>query len=249
MPTRPAAAASSASSGPPEPTGDRPRILAVTADPGITELLARTLEWSGYRVTAERSGADGMLRLSQNHFDLVIWDATLPDLAAFARGRRGAPADRPPLLFLAEWDSLQRLAPELHPGTEDYVTKPVRIAEVLARTRVLLRDRTPERDEGVPRYGDLVLDDAACRARRGDRALGLTPAEYRLLRHLMANAGRVLSKEQISRHVWGEFRAQHSIEKLVGRLRHKVDPDAGRAEPVLIHTHRGFGYRLGGSDR
>ncbi|MGI3201408.1 winged helix-turn-helix domain-containing protein [Streptomyces sp. GLT-R25] len=79
--------------------------------------------------------------------------------------------------------------------------------------------------------------------RRGgaDRALDLTPAEYRLLRHLLVNAERVLSKEQICRHVWGETRAGNAIEKLVSRLRHKVDQE----QPPLIHTRRGFGYRLG----
>jgi DNA-binding response OmpR family regulator len=106
---------------------------------------------------------------------------------------------------------------------------------------VLLRRRRPGRQAGRPRYGDLVLDDARCEARRGSRPLDLTPAEYRLLRHLLANAERVLSKEQISRHVWGEFRANEAIEKLVSRLRHKVD----REEPALIHTRRGFGYWLG----
>ncbi|WP_307531113.1 winged helix-turn-helix domain-containing protein [Streptomyces umbrinus] len=79
------------------------------------------------------------------------------------------------------------------------------------------------------------------RPRRGRRALDLTPAEYRLLRHLLVNAERVLSKEQICRHVWGETRAGNAIEKLVSRLRHKVDQE----QPPLIHTRRGFGYRLG----
>ncbi|WP_342342138.1 response regulator transcription factor [Streptomyces prasinopilosus] len=116
----------------------------------------------------------------------------------------------------------------------------MRIAELLARAQVLLRGRAPER-QGTHRYGDLVLDDSTCQAWRGSRQLDLTPAEYRLLRHLPANAERVLSKEQISRHVWGGYRADPAIEKLVSRLRRKVDEE----HPALIRTRRGFGYRLG----
>ncbi|WP_167364411.1 response regulator transcription factor, partial [Streptomyces regalis] len=153
--------------------------------------------------------------------------------------------NHPPLLFLTTCDSLHRLVPELGPGEKDYVTKPLRIAEVLARVDVLLRRRRPERQTAQPRYGDLALDDATCRARRGARALDLTPAEYRLLSHLLVNAECVLSKEQISRYVWGDFRANEAIEKLVSRLRRKVDRDPG--EPALIHTRRGFGYWLGGA--
>jgi DNA-binding response OmpR family regulator len=183
-----------------------------------------------------------MARLTRQRFDLVVLDAALPDLPDLARGRRMAPADRPPLLFLASCDSLHRLLPELGLGEEDYVIKPVRVPEVLARAQVLLRRRCPGPRRGMPGYGDLLLDDTTCRARRGPRPLDLTPAEYRLLRHLLANAGRVLSKEQISRHVWGEFRGHQAIEKLVSRLRHKVDEEG----PALIHTRRGFGYWLGG---
>jgi two-component system OmpR family response regulator len=96
-------------------------------------------------------------------------------------------------------------------------------------------------------YGDLVLDDTVCRARRGTRALDLTPAEYRLLRHLLVNAHRVLSKEQIGRYVWGDHRGDNAIEQLVSRLRRKVDRGDGDA-PALIHTRRGFGYWLGRTD-
>ncbi|MFJ2115270.1 MULTISPECIES: winged helix-turn-helix domain-containing protein [unclassified Streptomyces] len=95
--------------------------------------------------------------------------------------------------------------------------------------------------EVAPRYEDLVLNDLTCQARRGGRTLALIPAEYRLLRHLLVNAERVLSKEQICRHVWGDGRADNAIEKLVSRLRRKVD----QGEPELIHTRRGFGYWLG----
>ncbi|MBG0851878.1 response regulator transcription factor [Streptomyces spinoverrucosus] len=228
---------------PAPPRGDGRHVLVVDNDPAVTELLATAMELVGYRVGTAGSGTEGMLRLAQHRFDLVVWDATLPDLAGFARGRRVPPADRPPLLFLTTCDSLHCLLPELGLGGEDYVTKPVRITEVLARAQVLLRGRSPVRD-GMPCYGDLVLDDATCQARRGPRQLGLTPAEYRLLSHLLGNAERVLSKEQISRHVWGEYRANPAIEKLVSRLRHKVD----REQPALIHTRRGFGYWLGCPD-
>ncbi|WP_030611361.1 response regulator transcription factor [Streptomyces fulvoviolaceus] len=230
---------------PSPPRGDGQHLLVVVDDPRETELLATTLGLAGYRVGTAGSGAEGMARVAQHRFDLVVWDAGLPNADALARGRRMAPADRPPLLFLATCDSLQTLVPELGPERADYVTKPLRIAEVLVRVQVLLGDSRPARRTDVPCYGDLLLDDAACRARRGPRPLDLTPAEYRLLRHLLANAEHVLSKEQICRYVWGDFRGDQAIEKLVSRLRRKVDQE----EPALIHTRRGFGYWLGCADR
>lgn len=146
--------------------------------------------------------------------------------------------------MLAACESLARLVPELGVGERDCVTKPFRIAEVLARVKVLLRDvdgSGPARRGGTLDHVDLVLDDGTCRAHRGGRTLDLTPAEYRLLRHLLVNARKVLSKEQISGYVWGEFRGDNAIEQLVSRLRRKVD----RGGPALIHTRRGFGYWLG----
>ncbi|MBD9725228.1 response regulator transcription factor [Streptomyces caniscabiei] len=221
------------------------RVLLVADDPGVTELLTTTMRLAGYRVAAADTGAEGTARIAQGGYDLVVWDAAVPDPERLGRTRHGAPVGRPPLLFLAACDTLHDLVPGLRPGDEDYVVKPLRVAEVLHRARALLHGRGgPERTEGVPCYGDLVLDDAACEARRGSRPLGLTPAEYRLLRHLLANAEHVLSKEQISRHVWGEYRAHGAIEKLVARLRRKTD----REEPALIHTRRGFGYWLGCPD-
>ncbi len=110
---------------------------------------------------------------------------------------------------------------------------------------MLLRGTRPGAHRAEPpQYGDLVLDDTVCRATRGTRALDLTPAEYRLLRHLLVNAPRVLSKEQIGRCVWGDHRGDNAIEQLVSRLRRKVDRDG----PALIHTRRGFGYWLGRAD-
>ncbi|WP_089102637.1 response regulator transcription factor [Streptomyces hyaluromycini] len=223
--------------------GSGQRLLVAAGDPDTTELLISTLELAGYRTGAAGSGAEVARRLAEYRYDLVVIDAELPGLDDLAQGGRFKPAYRPPVLLLAVCESLARLVPELGAGERDYVTKPFRIAEVLARVKVLLRGVGGDRRGGMLDHADLVLDDGTCRARRGARTLDLTPAEYRLLRHLLVNAEKVLSKEQISRYVWGEFRGGNAIEQLVSRLRRKVD----RGGPALIHTRRGFGYWLGES--
>ncbi|MEV7890119.1 response regulator transcription factor [Streptomyces sp. NPDC002817] len=206
----------------------------------MAELLSVTLELAGYRTTVAGTGTEALTRAAEHRYDLVVLDTTLPDVPDLGSRRLPPVTHRPPVLFLTADDSLDSLLPELGLGEKDYVSKPFRVAEVLARMQVLLRGPVP-RHEGGPRYRDLVLDDALCQARRGTLALDLTPAEYRLLRHLLVNAHRVLSKDQISRYVWGDFRGDNAIEQLVSRLRRKVDRDA----PALIHTRRGFGYWLG----
>lgn len=153
--------------------GDGQHVLVVVEDAETTELLATTMELAGYRVSTVSTGAEAMVRLVEHRFDLVVLDVTLPDLQGLSRGSRFTPADRPPVLFLTAYQTLGRLVPELGAGGEDYVTKPFRIAEVLARAEVLLRDHGPVR-EG-PSYGDLVLDDDTCQAWRGQREIGLTP--------------------------------------------------------------------------
>ncbi|CAM5288910.1 response regulator transcription factor [Streptomyces aurantiogriseus] len=216
-------------------------VLIVAGEPDLVELLATTLELAGYWISLTDTLAEALVRLEAHRFDLVVADTTLPDFAGVARTGRPVVARRPPVLYLAACDFLDRLLPELGLGEKDYVTKPFRVAEILARMQVLLRGTALGGPDHSPRYGDLVLDDTLCSARRGTRPLDLTPAEYRLLRHLLVNAHRVLSKEQISRYVWGDFRGDNAIEQLVSRLRRKVDCDA----PALIHTRRGFGYWLG----
>ncbi|MFE4968555.1 response regulator transcription factor [Streptomyces sp. NPDC056660] len=233
----------STSSPQPLARGSGQWLLVAAGDPDTADLLTTTLELAGYRTGAAGGGAEVARRLVAQRFDLVVMDAELPGMDDLAQGRF-KPAYRPPVLLLAACESLARLVPEIGAGERDYVTKPFRIAEVLARVKVLLRDAGDGgRRGGRLDHADLALDDSTCRARRGGRALDLTPAEYRLLRHLLVNAHKVLSKEQISRYVWGEFRGDNAIEQLVSRLRRKVDPGG----PALIHTRRGFGYWLGES--
>ncbi|MER6492861.1 response regulator transcription factor [Streptomyces griseorubiginosus] len=216
-------------------------LLLIVHEPGVAELLSTTLELAGYRTTLAGTGGEALARLVEQRFDLMVVDASLPDMASLSRERPVVP-HRPPALVLTEYDSLDDLVPELGPGERDYVTKPFRVAEVLARVQVLLRDAHPGHPrDGALSYRDLVLDAPLCEARRGTRPLDLTPSEYRLLRHLLLNAHRVLSKEQIGRYVWGDHHGDNSVEQLVSRLRRKVDRDA----PRLIHTRRGFGYWFG----
>ncbi len=219
--------------------GGGQHLLVAVDEPDNAELLSTTLELAGYRIRIAGSGTEVVTRLAEQRFELVVIDAELPEMDALAQGRRLV-THRPPVLLLTAWDALDKLLPELGAGERDYVTKPFRIAEVLARIQVLLRGRGGGRD-GALHYADLVLDDTTCQARRGRRTLDLTPAEYRLLRHLLVNAHKVLSKEQISRYVWGDFRGDNAMEQLVSRLRRKVDQEG----PALIHTRRGFGYWLG----
>ncbi|WP_406010778.1 response regulator transcription factor [Streptomyces sp. NBC_00637] len=216
-------------------------VLVVVGEPDLAELLATTLELTGYRVGLTGTAAEALARLGAHRFDLLVVDTALPDLTGADAVGRPVIAHRPPVLYLASYDCLDRIVPELGLGEKDYVTKPLRVPEVLTRMRLLLRGTSAGTAGGAPGYGDLVLDDTLCRARRGARDLDLTPAEYRLLRHLLGNAHRVLSKEQISRYVWGDFRGDNAIEQLVSRLRRKVDREA----TALIHTRRGFGYWLG----
>ncbi|MEV6508843.1 response regulator transcription factor [Streptomyces sp. NPDC051642] len=219
--------------------GGGQHLLVAVDEPDNAELLSTTLELAGYHIRTAGNGTEVVSRLAEQRFELVVIDAELPEMGALAQGRRLV-THRPPVLLLAGWDALDKLLPELGAGERDYVTKPFRIAEVLARIQVLLRGRGGGRD-GALHYADLVLDDTTCQARRGRRTLDLTPAEYRLLRHLLVNAHKVLSKEQISRYVWGDFRGDNAMEQLVSRLRRKVDQEG----PALIHTRRGFGYWLG----
>lgn len=226
----------------PLPRGEGQRVLVAVAEPGDCELVATTLQLAGYWHVLAADGAEAMQQFVAQDFDLVIVDVALPGLADLGHGRRVPPAERPPVLFLTPHQTLPDVVDELGLGTADYVTKPIRIAEVLARTKILLRANARDAPRGgTLGYADLTLDDATCLARRGELVLNLTPAEYRLLRHMLVNAEHVLSKEQISRHIWGDVRGDNAIEQLVSRLRRKVD----HREPALIRTRRGFGYWLG----
>jgi two-component system OmpR family response regulator len=164
----------------------------------------------------------------------------LPDVDGFEVCRRVAEQpDAPPVLLLTARDSVQDKVVGLTTGADDYLTKPFSIPEVLARVQVLLR-RARRGADPVLSVGGVVMDEATRRVTRDGRVVELSPTEYRLLRYLMVNAGRVVSKSQVLEHVWRHDFGDGVVEKVVSRLRQKLDV-AG--EP-LIQTVRGFGYSL-----
>ncbi|MCE7005942.1 response regulator transcription factor [Kibdelosporangium philippinense] len=222
-------------------TGDGQHLLVVDDEPGITELLSTTLNLAGYRVSTVGSGHAALNAVEAERPDMVILDVMLPDMDGFTVCRRlNERGHAPPVLFLTARGSVEDTVTGLRIGGDDYVTKPFHVVELLARVQALLRRSGNGVGEPVLRCADLVLDETKFQAVRDDEALDLTPTEYKLLRYLMVNAGQVMTKEQILQHVWQHEFGEGVVEKLVSRLRHKVD--AGRRP--LIHTVRGFGYRI-----
>lgn len=207
-------------------------LLVVSPDPGLRASLASRFSLAGYTVTSASTGTDAVRLLADRRIDLIVVDVAIPDVHELDRDLPEF-ARRPPVLCMTSFDMLHTLVPEIGSRVEDYVTKPCRTPELLARVHVLLRGQAH-----ALRYGDLALDEHTCRVWRDDRPVQVTAAEFRLLRHLLLNAGQVLSKEQLARHVWAEVRGVNAIEQLVSRLRTKVGDS-------LIHTRRGFGYWLG----
>jgi DNA-binding response OmpR family regulator len=221
-------------------TGDGQHLLVVDDEPGITELLSTTLDLAGYRVSTVQTGHGALSAVETDRPDMVILDVMLPDMDGFTVCRRLAERGHPPpVLFLTARGSIEDTVTGLGIGGDDYVTKPFHVLELLARVHALLR-RSGRTDEQVLRSADLALDESKFQVTRSGEPVDLTPTEYKLLRYLMLNAGQVMTKEQILQHVWQHDFGEGVVEKLVSRLRHKVD--AGRRP--LIHTVRGFGYRI-----
>jgi two-component system OmpR family response regulator len=220
------------------------RVLIVDDDPRISELLVTTLRFAGFATAVAVTGGDALRQLGAFEPHLVVLDVMLPDIGGFDVARRlRRDGHTLPVLFLTARDTTEDKVAGLLLGGDDYVTKPFSVAEVIARVHAALRrTRAGAGEERVLIYADLRLDEDACEVRRGGHLVELSPTEYRLLRYLMLNAGRVVSKAQILDRVWQyDFGGDTGVvEKFVSNLRRKID--AGR--PPLLHTVRGFGYTL-----
>jgi len=222
------------------------RVLVVDDEPSLAELLSSVLRYEGWSVRTAGNGADAVRSAREFRPDAVVLDIMLPDFDGVEVMRRMR-QDLPDVcvLFLTARDAVEDRVAGLTAGGDDYVTKPFSLEEVLARLRGLLRRANLARastTEGSLVVADLTMDEDAREVRRGGDLIDLTATEFELLRFMMRNPRRVLSKAQILDRVWNyDFGGQaHVVELYISYLRKKID--AGR-DP-LIHTVRGVGYVL-----
>jgi two-component system OmpR family response regulator len=225
--------------------GEPVRVLVVDDEPTLTELLSMALRYEGWAVRTAGDGRAAVREARKFQPDVVVLDVMLPDidgLEVLRRMRAYEPAM--PVLFLTARDALEDRIAGLTAGGDDYVTKPFSLEEVVARLRGLLRraGMTAARQDSVLAVGDLTLDEDSHEVHRAGDLIPLTATEYELLRFLMRNPKRVLSKAQILDRVWNyDFGGQANVVELyISYLRKKID--VGR-EP-MIHTLRGAGYVL-----
>src|SRR5262245_12984085 len=221
------------------------RVLVVDDEPALAELLSMALRYEGWEVRSEADGMSAVRTAREFRPDAVVLDIMLPDIDGLEvlRRMRGE-APEVPVLFLTAKDSVEDRVTGLTAGGDDYVTKPFSLEEVVARLRGLMRraGATSRRASSVLSVGDLTLDEDSHEVCRAGDEISLTATEFELLRFLMRNPRRVLSKAQILDRVWSyDFGGQANVVELyISYLRKKVD--AGRAP--MIHTMRGAGYVL-----
>ncbi len=220
------------------------RVLVVDDEPNITDLVATALRYEGFEVAAAGTGRDALDQVTAFRPHLIVLDVMLPDLDGFEVARRlRQEGRRVPILFLTARDATEDKVRGLTLGGDDYVAKPFSLAELLARVRAVLR-RVKEGGESSSRlvFADLELDEDTREVFRGATPIELTPTEFKLLRYLMLNPRRVLSKAQILDHVWEyDFGGDANVvETYISYLRKKVDT----LGPPLIHTLRGAGYSM-----
>jgi two-component system, OmpR family, response regulator len=217
-------------------------LLIVDDEENLRSMLTAALRHHGFEVSSASTGREALAAVDERSPDLVVLDVMLPDLDGFEVCRRmRTGGDHTPVLFLTARDATEDKVRGLTMGGDDYLQKPFSLEELVARTAAVLR-RTGQADDErtVLRVGDIELDDDAHRVTRGGAEVSLSPTEFNLLRYLLVNKGRVLSKAQILDHVWQyDFGGDGGVvETYVGYLRRKLDS----GEHKLITTVRGIGY-------
>jgi two-component system, OmpR family, response regulator len=220
------------------------RILLVEDEEPIRDLVTTALRFTGFTVETAATGPDGLALARNEAWHVLVVDVNLPDLDGFSLCRKLREAgDEVPVIFLTARDDPADLREGFTGGGDDYLTKPFSLEELVLRVEAMLRRGRGQANQRTRvAIGDVVLDEDAHRVWRGDREIELSPTEFRLLRYLMHNAGRVLSRPQIIEHVWdyGYAIEPSGVETYISYLRRKLaDRDAR-----LIRTVRGVGYTL-----
>lgn len=226
------------------PVTPQAAVLVVDDEIQIRRLLRVCLEAAGYRVQEAATGQEGITAAAQWRPDVVVLDLGLPDLDGVAVLQRLREWSRVPVLVLSVRDREEDKIAALDHGADDYVTKPFRTGELLARLRVALRHAQPAPEITVFRCGALEVDLTARWVKLKGREVKLTATEYALLRLFVRHAGKVLTHRQILREVWGPNSVEqtHYLRVYVAHLREKLEADPAR--PRLLVTESGVGYRL-----
>jgi len=223
------------------------RILVVDDEPSIVDAVSTALRYEGYDVAEAVDGRAAIAAVTTDEPDLVVLDWMLPDLPGIEVGRRLRERGfKTAILFLTAKDAVEDKVEALRAGGDDYVTKPFSLAELVARVEAVLRRTGSELPGDLLTFADLVLDESRHEVTRNGVTIDLTATEFNLLRFLMLNPRRVLSKAQILQNVWHyDFGGSRNIvETYVSYLRRKLDA----AGPPLIKTVRQAGYMLDAGD-
>jgi two-component system OmpR family response regulator len=220
------------------------RVLVVDDEPNLVEVVSMALRFQGFTVETASSGREAIAAVAAFKPHLIVLDVMLGDMEGFEVARRlGAQRSGVPIIFLTARDSTVDKVRGLSGGGDDYMTKPFSLEELLARIRTILR-RTgqAQADSGVLQFADLEMDEESREVRRAGAVIELTATEYRLLRYLMLNPRRVMTRAQLLDHVWNyDFGGDGRVlETYVSYLRKKLDAHG----PSLIRTVRGVGYGL-----
>jgi two-component system OmpR family response regulator len=221
----------------------KPRVLVVDDEENISFLVESALQLDGMVTTKAADGFAALAAVKSFNPHAIVLDVMMPGLDGFEVLRRlRSDGITTPVVFLTARDGVDDRVRGLSSGGDDYVVKPFAIAELVARVRVALRHTEASAPSTVLALADLELDQDAHRVSRAGQVVTLSPTEYKLLRYLLLNAGRVLSRAQILDHVWSyDFDGDSSVvETYMSYLRKKLD----HVEPKLLHTVRGVGYCL-----
>ena len=219
------------------------RLLLVDDEDNLRSMLEAALRHNGFDVHVAANGRDAITQAGEVEPDLIVLDVMLPDLDGFEVCRRlRSDGSRTPVVFLTAKDATEDKVRGLTLGGDDYLVKPFSLDELVARINAVLRRVGVSTSDSVYRCADLEMDDDAHRVTRAGEEISLSPTEYNLLRYLLLNTGRVLSKAQILDHVWQfDFNGDGGIvETYIGYLRRKLD----QGDVKLIHTIRSVGYTI-----
>ena len=224
---------------------DRAFILVVDDEEALSDLVSSALRFAGYTVRVENNGFDALRSIKNETPDLVVLDVNMPEIDGFEVCRRiRRDGIQVPVIFLTARDDIDDLRVGFRQGGDDYLTKPFSLEELGLRIEALLRRGAGNVEPSTLTVGDLLIDDAAHQVFRGELEIRLSPTEFRLLRFLILNRGRVMSKSQIVDHVWEyDFDGNYGIvETYISYLRKKLGDD----DSSLVRTVRGVGYVIRG---